>query len=130
MTPKIRQATSEDLRFVHSSFYSSYWHEHAKKRVPLDVYRREMDKRIDAILDRSEVNVAFFPEVSDEILGYAIIERDTVHWVYVKGVYREQGIASGLVPVGLLFYSHDSNNAGRKFAESVNLQYNPFRSAP
>lgn len=121
-----RKATEADLRFVHSSFFTSYWKTHAKKRVERDVYKTYMDKYIDRLLVYADVLVAFTDEVPDEVLGYSIITGPTLHWCYVKGYARRQGIGSGLVTPLATYYSHDTDAVGRKFAQSVGLKFNPF----
>lgn len=128
MTPTLRTATSSDLRFVHSSWHSSYWYQYAKGRIERAIYAREMDARINRLLLKSNTLVAYFEAVPDEVLGYSVVEGNALHWCYVKGAYRRNGIGSGLVPHGLSFYSHATDSVGKKFAVSVGLQFNPFRT--
>lgn len=129
MTPTLRTATASDLRFIHSSWHTSYWKTHARKHLEREVYAPEMDAHIDRVLKDATVLVAFFEAVPDEILGYSIARGDTLHWVYVKGVYRRNGIGSGLVPAeGVAYYSHATDGAGKKFADNIGLKFNPFRS--
>lgn len=59
----------------------------------------KLRRRIDALIRRgSEVKVAIFPEDGDVILGWACAEPPSVlHYVYVKEVYRRQGVAATLL---------------------------------
>lgn len=128
MTPTLRTATASDLRFIHSSWHTSYWKTHARKHMEREVYAPAMDAYIDRVLakPRTQALVAFFADVPDEVLGYSIVTAPTLHWVYVKGVYRRNGIGAGLVPEGLLYYSHAADSVGRRFTNNVGLKFNPF----
>lgn len=128
MKPTLRTANPSDLRFVHSSWFTSHWRTHAHKRVERDVYSPEMDALIERLIGRSKVLVAYFEDVPDEVLGYSVVEYNVLHWCYVKGAYRRNGIGAGLVPEGLLYYSHATDSVGRLFATSVGLKFNPFRT--
>lgn len=128
MTPSIRQATESDLRFVHSSWHTSHWKTWAHKHVERSVYNEGQDRRIDRIIKRgATVLVAYFPEVPDEVLGWACVTGDTLYYAYVKGMYRGRGIGRGLLPEGLRWYTHATDANGRRFAEKVGLKFNPFK---
>lgn len=127
--PTLRQATPEDLRFVHSSWHTSHWKTWAHRHIEREVYNVGQDRRIDLAIARSEVLVAFFPEVPDEVLGWACIESypEVLHYVYVKGAYRRTGIGTGLVKNRARTYTHYTDAAGRKFASSLSLEFNPYK---
>lgn len=129
MTPQLRLATFEDLRFVKSSWFDSYWNCYAKKKIEGVIYREEMRAAIERTINPTvRVLVAFFPEVPDEVLGWSATEGDVLHYVYVKGVYRRRGIGRGLVPDGTLYYTHGTDASGRAFAQKLGLRFNPFRA--
>lgn len=128
MNPTIRLATEADLRFIRSSWFDSYWHCSAKKKVEGVVYRTEMRRNVERLLARSVVLVAFFSEVPDEVLGWSANEGSTCHYVYVKGDYRRRGIGKGLVPPEVVYYSHATDAHGRLFANDVKLKFNPFKT--
>lgn len=130
MTPTIREAKAEDIRLIHSSWHTSYWANHAKKRIDREVYKSFQDSRINYLLTFCPVLVAYFEEVPDEILGWACYSRDTLHYIYVRGSYRRRGIGSGLVPSGLKYYTHATDTVGGKFMAHHNLVFNPYRLEP
>ena len=132
MTPKIRTATESDLRFVHSSWHTNHWRTWAHKYVEREVYKSSQDRHIDLLMARSVVTVAFFPEVPDEVLGWACVEPypEVLHYVYVKGTYRRMGIARGLVEGRARCYTQYTDAAGRKFAEKVGITFNPYKENP
>lgn len=123
----MRLASSDDQRFIHSSWHTTYWKTTAKRTTAWDVYRDEMDKRIDRLLERSDTYVATAAEVPDEICGYAVLEGDVLHFAYVKSVYRGMGIAKGLVRGRAKWYTHATGAPGVRFAEAVGMQFNPFK---
>lgn len=127
MSPTIRNATSADTHFIHSSWFNSYWGKYARKHIERDVYAHGQDALIQKLLFRSEVLVAYFEEVPDEVLGWACLEGDVCHWVYVKGVYRRRGIASGLVEGRAKWYTQRTDTIGGRFAAKVQMQFNPYR---
>lgn len=87
-----------------------------------------MGKRIDRLIERSFVTVAFFPEVPDEILGWACIEPDrlALHFAFVKREYRRVGIGTGLVSGLARCYTHQTDDVGHRFTRSIPLKFNPF----
>lgn len=127
---RARVATSSDLRFIHSSWHTSYWHLWAKKYITREIYGPEMDLAIESILGRHSTRavVAFLPEVEDEVLGYSVINAESLHWVYVKGPYRNMGIGKSLVPSSCRFFTHATDSHNRKFLQSLQLVFNPFRA--
>lgn len=124
---KVRRASSDDLRFIHSSWHTTFWKTNAKRTTEWSVYKDEMDQRIDRLLARSETLVATAAEVPDEILGYAVLEGDVLHFAYVKSVYRGMGIAKGLVRGRAKWYTHATGAPGVGFAKEVGMQFNPFK---
>ena len=127
-TPTLRRATAADLRFVHSSWHTSFWNVWAKKYMERSVYSKEMDRWIDATLPFTIALVAYFPEVPDEVLGWAcfVEKREALYYCYVKSTYRRMGIGRGLVEGRAKFYTQYTDSHGRKFAQAVGLQFNPF----
>jgi GNAT superfamily N-acetyltransferase len=131
MTPLLRTATEEDLRFVKASWKTDAWKSSsAGKRMSHRVFSDGMDTRIARLIPRSTVYVAAFAEVPDEVLGWACIQSTpmgaALHYVYVKAAFRRHGIAKGLTIDRVRWYTHQTNEAGRAFMESVKAQYNPF----
>lgn len=127
ITIHVRSALESDKAFIHSSWFQSYWKTHAVDKIPREVYNRHQDKIIDSLITRSLTSVAFIPEVPDEILGWSVVEADTLHWVYVKGLYRKNGISKMVLPGGLKYYSHGANAPARKFLEKLGMQFNPYK---
>lgn len=125
-TPLIRRATADDMRLVHSSWHHNYWKTWANKRMPWESYWPGQDRRIARLVKEGVVLVAYFPEVPDEVLGWACLSGETLHYVYVKSTYRSAGIATGMTEGRVKWYSHFANEAGRRFMEKIGAQFNPY----
>lgn len=97
----LREATPEDESFIRNSWLTSL-HDHSQlSYVQRSVYFREQNKILDYLLSTSSVLIACFPEAPDQIMGYVvydhIIKTLVLHWVYVKSMFRMQGIALGMI---------------------------------
>jgi GNAT superfamily N-acetyltransferase len=104
-TASVRIATQDDLRFILSSWFESYLKQRNYPFDDFDIYKAGMNARQARVLARADVHVAFYETVPDEILGYAIVEGDALHWVYTALAYRKAGVASGLLGKGLRRYA-------------------------
>lgn len=122
----VRRATTDDMRFVSASWFESYWKATARDLgVPFGAYKPGQDALIRRLTAAGDVLVAYLISVPDEILGYSVIENETLHYVYVKSVYRRQGIATGLIQHRAARYSHKTRGA-KWIAASLGLTYDPY----
>lgn len=106
-TPKgfqvgIRRATEQDSDFLLNSWLTSYW----DSRAPAikQMRKRRFFERHHPIASRlvesSTVFVACAHDDEPTILGYAVYSHEdpqTLHYVYVKHIFRRHGIASELL---------------------------------
>ncbi len=90
----IRNANAGDKSFIYATWLRGLYHgslywacTNAKQFYP------EMSKRIETVLYRAVIKVATDNNDPDLILGYAVIQDDTLHWCYVKTEGRLQGVA-------------------------------------
>lgn len=127
MHPTMRRATSDDRRFVLSSWLASFWSTWARRHVDRDTYYRHYPEQVRLYMDKAQVHVAFFEEVPDEILGWACVEGDVCHYVYVKSIYRKKGIARGLLPSETRWYSSPTDTLGGLVMKKCGLKFNPWR---
>jgi GNAT superfamily N-acetyltransferase len=123
----VRLATADDMRFVAASWFESYWKAVASQEGMdyLTAYRPGQDALIRRLVGRSETIVAHAVDIPDEILGYAVLEDDVLHYVYVKSVYRRRGIATGLVRARAKRYSQRTR-LGEKLVKPLALEFNPY----
>jgi GNAT superfamily N-acetyltransferase len=121
-----------DRPFVASSWFESYWKATASQEMDFPIYRAGYSQQIDRALNIAQTIIVHSAEFPDEILGYAVFTpnpetatRDVLQYVYVKSVYRRQGIASGLVRSRAKYYTHKTR-LGEKLLEKFHVAFNPF----
>ena len=122
----VRVATAEDLRFVASTWFHSVLKSGARiNEMPYGIYKLGMEAHIQQLLEQSTARVAFATAQPDEILGYAVLSGDTFHQVYVKSMYRRQGVGRSLIGDSKTYTHPATPGAGKKFAVALGLTYNP-----
>lgn len=99
----IRDYKESDKSFVLATFLRGLYHGDSWfSQIPRDVFMDNY-KTIAADMVTSPKNIiqiACLKEDPDVILGYSILSADfkAIRWVYVKSVWRKQGIGKSLVP--------------------------------
>jgi GNAT superfamily N-acetyltransferase len=104
---EIREGVPEDLRFIWRTWKSSFLVDSVNRGVYCRVSEGKhkpygwawdiMNGRVDHLLSKSDVWVACNPDDSDQIFGWIAVEDGRMHYMYVKDVYRGQGIAKELL---------------------------------
>ncbi len=76
----------------------------------------------------SVIRLAVLTEDPDVILGFSLIERDALHYVYVQHEQRNRGIGRSLVPVKINVITH-LTKAGMSIWQNKlpDAIFNPFR---
>lgn len=131
---RLREPTRSDFKAVRAQWLSAYWDRYAEGRhIPKSIFYQEHGQLVDRLLVESEAVVAYLEPVPDEILGWAVFTSETLHYVYVKHIYRRKGLATGLVLHAnsddrkLLYFSHGVTAPGRNLADKFGLQFNPYK---
>lgn len=132
----IRKATLSDMAFICNSWSKGVrfglstpdkcQHVDLMREIPLEIFIPSYKKVMDSILERDiDVEVACLEDDPDVILGYAITEYQILHWIFVKDVWRGQGIGKMLFHEGI---THCTNLTliGRSLKNKYKLIYNPF----
>lgn len=128
---KIRPMREGDVNFILSTWLRSYYEElkrNGSKGVAYpkdDVFFQGHQAEIKARLSEMSVKVCVAPDDDNQIIGWAAIEGDTVHYVYVKQVFRQMGVARNLLSEhNFADYSHHT-----RFSKYLNkgLVYDPYR---
>lgn len=122
----LRKAKDEDLRFIRSSWCINYWRTYARRGISPQVFFTRYWGVIDKLMCSGALVVSVFPEVPDEILGWSCIEGDFCHYTYVKSIYRRTGVASELLFSKPKWYTQQTNEIGKSFAEAVGMVFNPY----
>lgn len=123
----VRLMEPGDRAFVAASWFESYWKATASQEMDYETYKAGQSARIDRALNEGLTHVVYAKQYPDEILGYAVFTgeaRNVLQYVYVKSVYRKQGIASGLARRAVDF-THKTR-AGQPLVKKLNLKFNPY----
>jgi len=104
------------------------------KLIDQNIYYGSYEPYIKSILQRTntEVRLALLSDEPDVVLGWAVIENNTLHYVHVKEdqycSFRNKGIATQLIPKEIKQFSHVTSHWlkiwPKKFSE---LTFNPFQ---
>lgn len=120
------------MGFILNSWLRSY--RSTLREVPKETYFEAQEKAIRFLLSLPEVEilVATSPDDIEQILSYAVIERensgDVIHWAYTKAPFRRMGLLKFLLKEGDLTpktYTHKSWITPR-LAQKYKLTFNPF----
>ncbi len=92
-------------------------------------------KLIEAILYRpsTQIRIAVLTDEPDNVLGFAVVEGTTLHYVHVDTIQRRQGIATALVsPCNSYTALTHATHAGIPFWSKVmpHAKFNPFKAFP
>lgn len=99
--PDVLTVTVRDVRETDWPFIQSSWRisrVSVLDKVPNSAWYSRMKQRFAGLVSRgAKFVVACDPEDQDQILGWACYEKPILHYAYVKGYFRGQGIARQLL---------------------------------
>lgn len=97
----LRKATEADHAFIYNSWTNAQFYGFKPNRNIPDkaAFMRGLSIYIKKLLESPEVlvTVACVTDDPEIILGYSVMERTCLYWVFVKEPFRLQGIAKRLV---------------------------------
>lgn len=138
----IRPMRDSDLNLVLSTWMVSLFatYEHYARRIygegiqnirpfpSKGIFFKGHEAKIKALLlvPSTKCLVYVAPDDDNQIIGWTVFDQDTVHYCYVKNVFRKLGVAKSLMDKskGARFYSHHTNHA-----KHINqgLTYDPYK---
>lgn len=128
---EVRDYTPDDKSFICATFlrglyYGDSWFSVIPKDIFMDNYKKVIETLIDS--PKVTIKVAALKEDPTIILGYSMLSSDfqTVHWVFVKQVWRNKGIARSLVPNHPLAVSHLTKLGLNLLPKLNGAVFNPF----
>ena len=139
---KIRPARDTDMNLVLSTWMSSVFscYEHYAGRIhgtdrksirpfpSKGVFFEGHQLKIKALLlsPKTECLVCVAPDDDNQIIGWIVFDPDTVHYCYVKHVFRKYGAAKALMkmPKTAKFYSHHTTHS--KYINQ-GLTFDPYK---
>lgn len=105
---------------------------HHLKEIPEKLYFEHYKRILQNILARPHavIALAVLPDDFDVILGWAIYEDQTLHYVFTKAdcQARLKGIAKSLIPENINQVSHLTSFGRMILKNHKNIIYNPFEA--
>lgn len=112
-----------DLHFVYRSWVNSYRDSEWAGCLPQHLSYPVYSAAITQLLKRGmRITMAVNPDDRDQILGFIAFEPGLLHYVFVKSIFRRQGVATSLMacanfdrsagPVLGTFRTHDARHLG------------------
>lgn len=129
---EVRDYKIEDKSFILATFLRGlYYGNEFFNIIPKDIFMDNYKRVAEALIDnpRNVVKIACLKEDPDVILGYSILSGDyqTIHWIFVKKLWRNKGISKILLPQFPIAITHFTTlglGLLPKFKECV---FDPFR---
>lgn len=123
----IREARESDLAFIYSTWLRGQYHGSAYfSFIDKDYYFKEYAKIITNLLSTSTIMVTCLEEDDDVIIGYLVYNTDTVHWAYVKQVWRNKGVANKMFLFCSSVFSSGMTDASKEILVKKGLTYRPI----
>lgn len=100
----IRKIAEADKNFIYSTWLDGvYYGNDLYKTADKIQFKNKYKKFLYKVMENSktEVQIACLKDDPDIILGYAVFEGSTLHFVYVKAAWRKIGLAKDLIPKDL-----------------------------
>lgn len=128
---EIRKGKPEDFNLIYATWlkgllYGNEWFQ----QIDREAYYKHYHDVIEIVLNRpqTEISIACLKEDPDTILGYSIWERrdekNILHWVWVKPVWRKIGIGHDLMPMPVHVVTHLTRTILQK--KEKHILFNPF----
>lgn len=127
----IRNSRESDKNFVLATFLRGlYYGDSWFSEIPKDIFMNNYKHIAEALINSPKViiKIACLPDDPDVILGYSVLSSDyqTIHWIYVKQVWRKKGIGRSLVPTRPSSVTHLSGLGRGLMKKFEGLIFNPF----
>lgn len=129
---KIRPMLESDVNFVLSTWLKSYYEEmrrNGSKGVIYpkdDVFFQGHQERIKDILKTAKAEICTAPDDDNQIIGWVVYDLNSIHYCYVKQVFRKMGVAKALISRALTARSYSHHTKYTKFINK-GLKYDPYK---
>jgi hypothetical protein len=125
----LRSGGPSDAGFIFDSWLNSFRDYNPEAReVPKRIYFEMHRALLRELLERANVVVACGRETPEVILGWAAFEADSLHYLYVKSLYRGFDVTALLleaVPSSCRWFTHRTPKLQRVAAQR-GLTFNPY----
>lgn len=106
---KIRDFVQEDIDFIHNSWITSFYHFFKNKGIDKNWFCAAQDSLIKTMLSNNgRAKIVCQKSDEEQIFGYIVYELpNIVHWIYVKKIYRMNGLAMAMLENVFNFFKKD-----------------------
>lgn len=127
----VRDVMPGDLSFIMATFLRGlYYGDSWFSEIPKDIFMDNYKRVVKAIVDNPKtiIKVACLPDDPEVILGYSILGDDfkSIHWIYVKSIWRHKGIAKSLLPQFPTRVTHLTSLGKSLMNKYPDTIFNPF----
>lgn len=125
MKPLIRSAKESDKHFILSTWLRAYYDlMNSFHKPPHEVYFNHHQTIIKKLLQENHTYIVCSSDDSDQIMSYMTANKDTLHFIYTKNVFRNLGFARMLLNiVHPKFYTHHTSYIKHLKLGAI---YNPY----
>lgn len=128
-TVVIRDANTDDINFIYATMLRGLYHgctfySYIDKTAFYSNYGQVIDRLL--LKPSISLKVACLADEADVIVGYAISEPGTLHFVYVKSAFRGNGIAKQLLGSSVFSSVTHITKAGDAIRLKKGWTFNPF----
>lgn len=118
----IREIKDEDHAFILSTWLKSYYDLMVGHKPPKFIFFKEHQKAIKGCI--KEGSILCNDEDPDQIIGYVVHSGTTLHYIYVKNVFRNLKLARQLLDSKKFeSYTHHTSYMNKL---KLSLIYNPY----
>lgn len=127
---KVRKLRDEDLPFI-----ASTWIDHVAaikyfRKCPRRIIKENLFEKVKAIAKQRSVLVTCSDEDDNQIFGYIIYHGESLHFIYVKLLYRGMGIATSLLKQAETKFKQVTTQSDdkwfRKYMQDHDMIFNPW----
>lgn len=111
----------KDAPFIFSSWRNALWYSEDRDENLSNIFYRRANQEIKHLIKDffTTVKIACLSDDHDQIVGYSVMKKDNLEFVYVKKDYRKQGVAK-LLSKGFKTISEPFTIEGRSIAAKHN----------
>lgn len=127
----IREMQPGDKHFILATFlrgvyYGNSWFTLIPKNIFMANYKKVAEHMVSS--PNFIVNIACLKDDPSVIIGYSILSAngEIIHWVFVKSMWRKNGVAKSLLPTAPIAVSHLSTIGKTLMTKLPNVIFNPF----
>lgn len=112
-----------DAPFIYSSWRNALWYAEERDEGLAGMFYKKANQDIKHLIRDffTTVKIACLSDDPDQIVGYSVLSKDNLEWVYVKIDYRKQGVAT-LLCKGFQSITTPYTAIGRSIAEKKKLK--------